>query len=647
MAIIYPSIDQLDKLRVKPTDGERSLLEQLCTNLSDDYEVFFNPYLDGDRPDIIILKQDVGAFIIEIKDWALSSYHIDENNKWTVIAKKDFGKSSPIKSPQSQAFRYKQNLYDLHLPILGIKELSNKNFFNVVHCFVYFHCASENELKSKYTIVSNAINESKKKENSAGVYNDAYQRKIDYLSRKQKQVTRDKSMSYGFDETFKLFKKINCTSKHILFNDEIYNDFKRRLQPPLHVERQGQKIDFDEKQKKLLTSSIGKRKVKGVAGCGKTSIMANLAVNAFSRVNTTVLILTFNITLKNHIRDKISEILNHRNFTNYEVTNYHQFYNAQVNNHNLDMGELVQRYGLRQLYSHNIFSSLKDTIKYDVILLDEVQDYEPEWVKIIRDNFLHNNGEMVLFGDQSQNIYGRDEGRASVIAQGFGTWNSLNKSYRTSFDSPLNSLFQKFQKAFLIEKHPDSDDFNVTEEQSTFNFDLIKFHKFSNIDSSNKVHNDIKEYIKSYNLHPNDIIILSSRINILREINELWLESEKTHTMFETIHELAELTRIDKSTLSGMSDLELENVINNNIEIIEQARRRKKNHFYQNSGLIKLSSTHSFKGLESKTVFCIINNQDSPEIVFTGITRAINNLIIFDLSQDDKYSSFFNNELGS
>lgn len=41
-------------------------------------------------------------------------------------------------------------------------------------------------------------------------------------------------------------------------------------------------------------------------------------------------------------------------------------------------------------------------------MIDEVQDFENEWVKIIRDNFLNHEGEMVLFGDESQNIYERD-----------------------------------------------------------------------------------------------------------------------------------------------------------------------------------------------------------------------------------------------
>ena len=136
MALIYPDIENIQRLKVSPTPGEWNLIHYLKDQLDDTYEVFFNPYLDGDRPDIIILKEHCSAFIIEVKDWDLKNYKITENNKWEVH---DGSKLSRVASPHSQAFRYKKNLYDLHLPIVGLARLTNPNFYNLVHCFVYFH----------------------------------------------------------------------------------------------------------------------------------------------------------------------------------------------------------------------------------------------------------------------------------------------------------------------------------------------------------------------------------------------------------------------------------------------------------------------------------------------------------------------------
>lgn len=57
MAIIYPSLENISRLKVKPTEGEFWIVNYLNENLDESYEVFFNPFLDGDRPDIIILKK--------------------------------------------------------------------------------------------------------------------------------------------------------------------------------------------------------------------------------------------------------------------------------------------------------------------------------------------------------------------------------------------------------------------------------------------------------------------------------------------------------------------------------------------------------------------------------------------------------------
>ena len=48
------------------TPGEWSLINHLKDNLDNTYEVFLNPYLDGNRPDIIILSAYYSAFIIGV-----------------------------------------------------------------------------------------------------------------------------------------------------------------------------------------------------------------------------------------------------------------------------------------------------------------------------------------------------------------------------------------------------------------------------------------------------------------------------------------------------------------------------------------------------------------------------------------------------
>ncbi|MEG3131151.1 NERD domain-containing protein [Pantoea cypripedii] len=648
MSILYPTLENILRLKVKPTPGELHLLNYLAEHLDDTYEIFFNPFIDGDRPDFIILKKHTAIFIVEVKDYTPGNYSVDAFNKWHVSSGQG---TSRISSPQSQAFRYKSNLYNLHLPVLGLKYLENRNFFSIVHPYVYLHKSERTDVDDLYSHANSELmirsrhlaEQYKLKE----ISHEKYNRQADQISTVKRKLTRDKSMIYGVDRINDLVRKITSIKPHILFDERIYDDFKRRLLPGDHILKQGIKIPLDDRQAKLTISIPRKEKIKGVAGCGKTTIIANRAVNAYHRHEDAVLILTFNITLKNLIKDRISDILGYRDCQNFAVTNYHQFFNSQLNETAQDISDLIEKYGFNELYKRDVFNGFT-VEKYQTILIDEVQDFESEWVKIIRDNFLYSDGEMVLFGDESQNIYDRDNKRAAVIAQGFGEWKKLKRSYRTSLDSPLNQLFKDYQLRYLIEKYSDSELFEQGNIQAGMNFDIIKYHSCQS-DWESECFEKIKDYIKNYNFNPNDVVILSSNIFLVRKLNERLKESEKTICMFETYTELAELFKVckedyDSDRLKMLSQDGLRDVFNKFSEIkpeIERVRRAKKNHFYQNSGLIKLSTVHSFKGLESKTVFYIMDDKDTPEIIYTSITRSVENLIILDKSNDKKYADFF------
>lgn len=654
MATIYPSLENISRLKVKPTEGELHLVNYLNENLNESYEVFFNPFLDGDRPDIIILKKDIAVFVIEVKDYELKNYMVDSFNKWSVMSNQGV---SRISSPQSQAFTYKNNLYQLHLPVLGLGYLTNRNFFNLVHPFVYLHKADKAELTHFYRSAENTVGDSSRilldlrRDNKIAI--DQYNRKADGIESSKKKLSRDKSMAYCSDTLQNLVSKIKGYSTHILFDERVYDDFKRRLIPCEHVLKQGKKVTLDTKQEKLVISSACKEKIKGVAGCGKTTIIANRAVNAHARHGSKVLILTYNITLKNLIKDKISDVLGYRDNENYAVTNYHQFFNSQLNATGLNIESLIGQYGLDKMYSVDCFTE-HEVHQYQTILLDEVQDFENEWVKIIRDNFLAANGEMVLFGDESQNIYARDNERAAVIAQGFGRWNKLKRSYRTSLDSSLNQLFKNYQLNYLVNKYSDTDLLETMPSQLGLTFELLKYHQLAN-NWENTAFELIQEHIRNYNLHPNDIVILASSIYLVRRLAEQFFGAEKTHCMFETYDELAQLFKkynsaYDIEKLKELSECDLTALIKrypNLKKDLERARRMKKNHFYANSGLIKISTVHSFKGLESKTVFYLMDERDTPEIVYTSITRSVDNLVILDKSKESPYSDFFVNAMSN
>ena len=142
MAIFYPSLDTIKKFKVQPTEGEWTLLDFLGKTLDDSYEVYFNPYLNGDRPDVIIMREGNGVMIIEVKDWDLDNFSLNERKKWVYVPK-----SSIVKSPIDQVLKYKHNLFDLHVEQLLEKKINDFRHFNIVSCAIYFHCASQQQIE--------------------------------------------------------------------------------------------------------------------------------------------------------------------------------------------------------------------------------------------------------------------------------------------------------------------------------------------------------------------------------------------------------------------------------------------------------------------------------------------------------------------
>jgi len=669
MAIFSPNLENIQRLKVRPTNGELYFLKYLERALDDSFEIYFNPFLDGDRPDIIVLKEGVGAFVIEIKDWDLVHYSIDAKNVWHVDDGK--GNSAIVKSPMAQAFGYKKNLYDLHLPVLGLAEIGNPNFFNVVHCFVYVHCSSDQSLKSRY---DSALKEATQELNSQNInYQQSAKSQVEferyeksrlYWEGKKRALSRDQRITFTIESIDRLVEKISKERPHNLFDSRIYHDFARRLQATEHTKKQGRLPRLDSNQKKLADSLNSYSKIKGVAGCGKTTILALRVINALKRHDGQILVLTFNITLRNLILDKISDFQGFRNNPRIEVTNYHQFYNSQANNAGIDMGDHIEKYSFDRAYDIDIFGDIDGLPKYQTIVLDEVQDYCSDWVKIVRDNFLAENPEMVLFGDYSQNIYGREIGRASVVARGFGKWNKLTRNYRASASSPLNQFFKDFQQEFLLSKYQDAEIIEVPDQQLGLDLEQGQIQYFKIHEGyPAKAFEIIDSFVRKYNVNPNDVVVLGTRISDLRSLSELYSSHEKVSCMYETFEDIGAGLKFVKAfenfglcnkckanNFSGMENTAilkslcpkcLEDFLKDEDLNVEKIRRRKKTHFYMNGGLIKFSTTHSFKGLEAKVAFYILGHDDLPELVYTSITRSVEHLVVIDFCANNSFEAFF------
>jgi hypothetical protein len=630
MAKIFPTLDVITKGKVPPTEGELHLLNYLSESFDVDAEVYFQPFFNGDRPDIIIIHKIKGIIIIEVKDWHLSSYFLDEKNDWHV--KKN---GAVIRSPFAQVFAYKKNIFEIHVNGLLEKKLKNPNFYKIISCFVYFYCESKESLECffKQQIENYKIqikeNLTKHQQGLKTDRNfDAYEKKDKWLNGKLYQFTRDLFTCITKDQ---LGKKLQFPfrAECVVYPESVYQEILRNLNPPYHYANQGAFIEYTKKQAQLVISSSGRReKIKGVAGSGKTTVLAKLAVNAHKRHGGRVLILTFNLTLKSYIHDKISEVREAFNWGFFDIINYHKFMSMSFNRFgkNISRDEDIDTY-----YSdESAFDGCEIEPKYQTILIDEVQDYKPEWVKIIRKYFLAIDGEMVLFGDEKQNIYERevDERKMTRTPNGFGAWQELWRGFRYN-DYFMSHLASDFRELFFKgnEESVEEEDIDIYKTQPMLIGMALNQCVVYQHNQLLELVTHIFKLAKINKVHPNDMVILSSNITQMVEIDFLIRTdenfNEKTLTTFEVKEGLSP-TILDKD--------------------IKKIRASKKFGFNHNSGVLKISTIHSFKGYESPTVFLIINERDSAELVYVGLTRAKFNLVVF-VPSNSRFEKFFKEHL--
>ncbi len=706
MARLFPEWSEISNFKQKPTEGELHLYKFLGENLDDSYEVYFQPFINGDRPDIILVRPNAGVMIIEVKDWHLKHYKLDAHKNWLVT--QDQQNWSQIKSPISQVIAYKENLYNLHIEHLLEKKINNSQLFAVVTCAIYFHCESRDRL---YQFLTEGYTQDEK-----------YLKFLAY----QELLGHDSLTKANFQN---ILRKRYLHQPSKLFDEILYKSFKRHLQPPTHAKEEGKPLTYTKRQEELSFSKPAHQKIKGVAGSGKTYVLAKRAVNALKRIQASkvdsqpsILILTYNITLKNYIHDRLSEVREDFKWNFFHITNYHEFITGVLNNLGIEIklpedfgewnSEKREQYFNKNWYGNiNLFRQFKDEIfKYSAVFIDEIQDYHKDWVQIIRECFLNRDGEYVAFGDEKQNVYERDmESDKKPYTGVGGNWNSLDCSYRLS--SKIADLANDFQNYFFQQKY----DIDVVETAKQLELiqqsEIIEYIPVNQM-SSGAIFDLIHERLEKHSIHQNDICILSRKIEMLRSIDlcARVTGNFKTTTTFETqeiylkllmqlninnvqlakklsffkaendqksldlaIFPLSYSYFLDRPTAvrklreyleirnlqfeqyqEWYQDMQciLDNLATNDYNKnrfqseLEKVRKYKKFNYWMNSGKIKLSTIHSYKGWEVDTLFLIINeNHDgnflpTDELIYTAMTRCRKNLFIIDCNQS-RYKELF------
>ncbi len=637
MITLFPTMEEIKNFETPLTTGENNFLKKIeeyfgNNNDNRNLEVYVQPNINGFRPDIVIVERNTNIWIVEIKDYNYDAYTITEQG-WRI-------KNSEIivKFPFKQVCDYKKVFYNLLSPSLKERVIKDIKNYKLIKTVVYF----------------NNIN-----------------KEVD-LKETEKEALKKKNNDLEY--TCYLFENSNQDDYNICFlqtsngiTQNEYLEIRRYLQPLESSQRKN--IAYTSEQQKVIKKNLADyeigQKIYGGGGSGKTLVLAKKAVDFLEKTEwkKNILILTYNLTLINYIKDRISEIFPKGykcNKDSITITNYHQLYKSAMINYNdiENIKDLENKKNNKIDYFKNITNKIK---KFDAIFIDEAQDYKPIWFDILKQHFIKINGKFFIVADPKQNLYNNcslDEYKMPVVPVP-GKWDEkLIKGCRYS-SNDIIILLNFWSKTFLNNKYNNEEiakNFHQ-ERQQEFHFG-IDYYKINSSQIIKKLLN-IYDDLKKQNIHPSKITFISNTQKFLYdfdyEIRNNLKEETKTTFLKKELKELAEKKR---SEIKKSNDHD----------------RVFKLNFRQNSSLIKISTIHSFKGLESQYIVLLISpvidksgeiipfewNEDKSkiilnqqkeneeteinllELIYVGLSRAKEKLIIVNAIDIPEIDKFFN-----
>lgn len=592
--VISPPKSDWENLRQPLEAGEQQFIEYLDQYLPPDWEIYIQPHLNGLCPDVVILHPKIGIGVFEVKNWDFTAmrYGVEtkSNGKVHLYAINHKGEkiSYMKKNPVDQLLLYRREILDLYCPIL-----SRRSYSIVVSCGLILPSANEENVNTLFKPIFKSRNRNIFELNEESKHNN-------YLIFSRESFKKD--LAHNFPSS------INRTRSKYM-NDVIAQQLRIWLVEPESSKEQREPLKYNTQQQKFIKerTESGYRRLKGPAGSGKSVVIAGRAATLLKEQKS-VLIVTFNITLLNYLQDlavrESRKIRSDATWLNFHYLCRRLCYAASLDVEYSDLFRKAKLQGLTFPNNNEICTLVNQAVescepeKYDAILVDEGQDFNPMWWDILR-KLLVDGGEMLLCADTTQDIYSASDlwtDEAMKNAGFRGAWAELKQTYR--LPDNLIPLANEFAEMFLPrEKIIKSESVNTLQE--AFDFDVIEestlvWRNIERVDTQTfrDVFKEFRNQVVQLQLSNSDITILV-----------------QTHDIGMNI--CYALSQLGLNYIDIFSDDPAES-------------RQKKMWFFKGDARIKVCTVHSFKGWEAKALLIVWNKIYSNldyALLYTAITR--------------------------
>ena len=580
MSLIPPIASLQSQHATLLATGIEELYDFLQKTLGPPWEVYAHPFFNGDRPHIVALHPAHGLTFFAVMPWDLRQYRCEHRGRYLRYTLRTDNQIHPVLGPVRQAENYVENLLNFYMPYIGETVMRDRRALSAFQLALYFPLATTHAAQVFAPIAPGR---------GAIFGQDAIAGS--HLATVLPMAQRPSSRPLP---------------------DDWLQELHFWLTPPIHNPAVVEPLTLTEVQRRHILPSPGQhQRLHGVAGSGKTLVIAQRAAN-LAAAGKRVLVITFNVALWQYIRRLLMQTTTSFPWQNIEFHHFHGFCKNFLTENNVEWPQWTRRPPeavMDELVTQLVISTLQadknaNQRSYDAILIDEGQDFQRSYYDTLC-HFLSDNDELLFVADRQQNLYRRDE---SWLEQMSGTkfrgrWREMKESYRLPYNVAQEAT--RFAELFLTNPTPVTPAANTDQADS-----YLAWHNITSLESaSGEICRTVQWLIQQRRVAPADIVILTP------DQRDGWLLVNKLEQQQMAVNHL--LTEDDG-------------------QIGRKQRRFRKRTFALYDQRITVSTIHSFKGWEMKNVIVITPPDDrfwaaqGPYLFYVAMTRTRQNLIVFN-----------------